>query len=838
MVTLKFKEMNLSQQLIFFVKEFKTNKFKITKVFFTIFVSFLIFSSIIILKNSIENEITRNSKVFLGGDVELSTKNKALDPGILGELEKNFHITEVIEFTSIIKKKNGESKTVRIKSIDNLYPLNGEVLVTPSDSFEILRKSSDNNILVDRMTKNNLALEIGDSIEIQNSKFKVVGIIDSLPDIGGIFLFGDQALINSASLKSLKINNLGSFVSYKYKLLKKNNTNEIQAFIGKIKNVKIKYPEDLSENLKKAIENFIFFLSIISASAILISGIGLKNSLFSFLSSNKFKIAIFKSMGLSSQNIKMTYYLQSFFILILSAFFSYIFGLLIISLFDYSFLKFLDIKLEATFSLNEYLIILFFIFIVFFIFAKPVLDSIDQIKVADLFRNSSTHLNLKYSKKSILEISIFLIIFVFSFCVLSVKTEQTAIFFFFFMIMSFFYYFLSKIYIYLFSKVKNFNNLAIEISIKNLIAFKGLNSIVVITMGLGVTVLLFLGILSSNIKKELSSSIPENAPDYFFLGLQNNELDIFSEEIYKIDNKAKPSIVPMISARIETINKKKPKDFVDEKNDSFWFVNGDRRISWSKKPPSNNTVLKGKWWYLDKANTLEISLDNKVAQDLNLKIGDSMKFNIYGNSVSGIITNFREVDYRDLNINFAILFNPNFASQIPHEYMSTVKFEKGKSISLSDLLKKLPNITYISLSEYIGKTKNFLNKLFIVCILISSLVILIGLIVISNAVSVIGHLKVYQNLVFRILGFENSNIYKIILLESLILFLPVMISSMIFASSFSYVFVNNFLGIDWYFSINVLLTISFLFFSLLIFTLLISNRKYLNLNSYSLLRNG
>jgi len=110
--------------------------------------------------------------------------------------------------------------------------------------------------------------------------------------------------------------------------------------------------------------------------------------------------------------------------------------------------------------------------------------------------------------------------------------------------------------------------------------------------------------------------------------------------------------------------------------------------------------------------------------------------------------------------------------------------------------------------------------------------------VISNAVSVIGHLKVYQNLVFRILGFENSNIYKIILLESLILFLPVMISSMIFASSFSYVFVNNFLGIDWYFSINVLLTISFLFFSLLIFTLLISNRKYLNLNSYSLLRNG
>ena len=49
----------------------------------------------------------------------------------------------------------------------------------------------------------------------------------------------------------------------------------------------------------------------------------------------------------------------------------------------------------------------------------------------------------------------------------------------------------------------------------------------------------------------------------------------------------------------------------------------------------------------------------------------------------------------------------------------------------------------------------------------------IGFIVISNAVSVIGNLKVYQNLVLRILGFEKSNIMKLIIFESLILFLPV-----------------------------------------------------------------
>ena len=122
--------------------------------------------------------------------------------------------------------------------------------------------------------------------------------------------------------------------------------------------------------------------------------------------------------------------------------------------------------------------------------------------------------------------------------------------------------------------------------------------------------------------------------------------------------------------------------------------------------------------------------------------------------------------------------------------------------------------------------------------LISSVVILIGLIVISNAISVIGHLKVYQNLVLRILGFENSNILKLIILESLILFIPIIITSLIFSLIFSYFFITNIFNIGFYFSLTVPLIISILFLLVLIMTLLVSNWKYINFNTYSLLRNG
>ncbi len=829
--------MNFPKYFQFFIKELNKNRSKITKVFFTIFVSLLIFSSVVILENNIEGEIKNNSRVLLGGDLELSTKNEALDLNFLNELKENFLITEVIEFSSIIRAENEKNKATRIKVIDNFYPLVGRAIVEPPDSLKTL-KTKPNTILIDKTSQKNLGLKLGEIIKLQNTPFEVIGVIKSLPDIGGFFVFGDQALIHKSSFRDLKINNLGSFVGFKYKLVKADNNKKLPSSISKYKNLEIKYPEDVSQNLKKAIENFIYFLSIISASAIIISGIGLKNALFSFLSNNQLKIAILKSLGLSSQNIKALYYSQTLLVLIFCSLCAYISSLVLISFIDQSLLNFLKIELKVKFRIYEYLIIQFFSILIFFIFSKPVLDVIDQIKVADLFRNFDTHLNLNYSRRSILEISTLVLIFIFSFCILNVKPQQTAIFFLFFIVISFFYFFLSKFYIVILNKIKNVKNIFFKIGIKNLRVYSSLNSTIIMTMGVGMTVLFFLGILSSNINKELNSSIPENAPHYFFLGIQKNEINLFSQQIRQIDFQAKQIIVPMISARIETINNKKPKEIIDEKNKSFWFINGERRISWSKEPPSNNPLVKGNWWNSDQSNTLELSLDHKVANDLKLEIGDSITFNIYGNSVSGIIKNFRKVDYRDLNINFAILFNPEYASKIPHEFISTVKFKNDDAVNLGNLLKKLPAINYIKLSDYIKKTKNFLNKLLIVSILISGLVILIGFIVISNAVSVIGNLKVYQNLVLRILGFEKSNIMKLIIFESLILFLPVIISSLLISITFSYFFISSFFNIDWYFNFSVPLIISIFFLFVLVVTLLLSNRKYINFNAYSLLKNG
>ena len=79
------------------------------------------------------------------------------------------------------------AKQSRVKAIDDYYPLIGKVKVEPINSLKLLQIKPD-SILIDKSTKNNLDLNIGDNIKIQNSSFEIVGVIESLPDIGGFFL--------------------------------------------------------------------------------------------------------------------------------------------------------------------------------------------------------------------------------------------------------------------------------------------------------------------------------------------------------------------------------------------------------------------------------------------------------------------------------------------------------------------------------------------------------------------------------------------------------------------------------------------------------------------------
>ena len=152
--------------------------------------------------------------------------------------------------------------------------------------------------------------------------------------------FGDWALAGKQTLEILKLNGIGSFLNYEYKVKFNQNDNSdlLEKKIEKIfkddKKVKLRYPENSASGIKRIINNFSQFLSLVSISAMLIAGIGIANTLLSFINQNNMSIAVRKSVGFHSKNIKTLYYLQLFILLFIITIFSYGSSFLIVPIVD------------------------------------------------------------------------------------------------------------------------------------------------------------------------------------------------------------------------------------------------------------------------------------------------------------------------------------------------------------------------------------------------------------------------------------------------------------------------------------------------------------------------
>ena len=827
------------------LKDLSRNYKKLSSIIVTLFISLFILSAIFTIEDSLKKELNDNAKALLGGDLEIDYNRNKGNLELVDKVKEFATISQMIEFSTMVSTTNREknkSLFTRIKTVDTKYPLYGDVNYEPAGAFDRMH-NEPNTLLINESLSKNLNLKINEKIKVQNQLFTIIGIVKSVPDVSGFVAFGDWALAGEQTLEILKLNGIGSFLNYEYKV-KFNPTADADKLEKKIENifkddqkVKLRYPENSASGLKRIINNFSQFLSLVSISAMLIAGIGIANTLLSFINQNNMSIAVRKAVGFYSGNIKTLYYLQLLILLLVITTFAYGSSFLIVPVVDQYLSDGLGLNVSPVFSVLNFIKIFLVGLLVLVIFSIPTISSIDQVKASNLFRNVFQNLEFYYSKKSITLSLILLSILVLLFSFGSERPIYSLGYFVAFFVCLIVFFLLSKIIIYFLKKFKSTSNISLKVSIKNITQTKSITPITIMSLGLGVTLLLTLALVGTNFQREIAKSIPDIAPDYFFVGIQKGEKKIFEENILKMDANAKIEVVPMVSSGIIKINGVNPNTYIKPDNDSYWVIGSDRRSSWVDDIPEDNPLTEGVWWDLTKPDKLQISLDAEVAKNLNIKLGDVFTLNIYGREIDGEIVNFRAVDYRDLSINFAMLFNPQFANNIPHEYLATAKFEMIDKFDETSMLEVLPSLSMIKIADYLNKVTDVLNKVFIAVTLISAVTIIIGLIVISSAIMVQGKIKEYQNLVFKILGFSKKEVILSSLIEFVIIFKSVILIAIIFAVIASKFIMENIFELVWAFDFKVLIYLSLSIGTVTLLLIMLTNLKYLNPKVYPLIRN-
>ena len=826
------------------VRDIKRNFKSLWIIFITLFISLFLLSSIFTIKKSLNYEIETNSKELLGGDLEISSGIHPLSEEIIEKISESGQLSQTVKFHTMVSREDKGSIFTDVRAIDKYYPLYGSIQTHPNESSQTLFLGSSNpSILINENIQNQFELEVGDNITILNKKFTVQGIILSVPNLDGAMIFGEFALISKSEFEKFNLTSAGSFLDYDYRLKIKNNENtqpqieKIKSFINDDKTIKIRTPRDGSQNLRRAINNFFHFLSLVSVSAMFIAGIGISNTFLSFINKKILSIAIQKSLGFFSRTIQLIYFYEILLILFSTSILSYLLGLLSPIIANIFIPASLNIDLQFTLSFLDYFNLLFIGLLVVLIFSIPTLHSINLIKATSLFRNVFQQINLFFSFNNILFLIILSVLFIVYFIF---QTDEKIYTFFYFI--SFFasilvFFIVSFFLIFIFRHFFNYPSNSFKIAKRNIAAKKSLAPIITISLGIGFTLLLMLSFVASNLKREIAESIPDIAPDIFFVSVNKDDKERLALFITTLDQNAIVEFQPVISASFVSLNSVPIDTIIQPNNNSAWAIEGDRRISWYDNPQTANPITKGEWWTKNDSEELFISIDSKIASDFRIKINDQITLNILGREIVGTVKNFRKVDYRDLSINFAIIINNSFVDKLPYEYIGTLSSNLSINEIQSKILKQFPNISVIKIGNILSKVSIILNKILIAITSISLVIIAIGLIVIISAILVQTNLRTYQNLIYKILGINFSTLVKAACLEFLFIYLSIIFFAITIAALGSYYIVENIFRLEWIFDLDLTLTLTMVTGIITFILILITNKNTFNPPVYPLIRN-
>ena len=286
---------------------------------------------------------------------------------------------------------------------------------------------------------------------------------------------------------------------------------------------------------------------------------------------------------------------------------------------------------------------------------------------------------------------------------------------------------------------------------------------VILSLGLGLSVLAAVGQIDSNLRSAIATDLPERAPSYFFVDIQPDQIDGFLARVEGDPAVSKVESAPMLRAVLTQINGRPAKEVAGE----HWVVRGDRGITYAAEPQENAQVVAGKWWPADYTGPAQVSFAAEEAEEIGLKLGDELVVNVLGRDIPATITSFRQVDFSSAGMGFVMTMNPAALQGAPHTFISTVYAEEAaESAILRDVSKAYTNVTAIRIREAIDRVTEALEAIATATAWAAAATLVTGFVVLIGAAAAGERARVYEAAVLKTLGATRGKILASFALRS------------------------------------------------------------------------
>ena len=749
---------------------------------------------------SMRSGINDNAQILLGGDLEISSLHTPPSDKILAAANAFGKLSKVVQMRAMLQAGDMR-KLVELKAVDKNWPLVGTAVVHPIAPLDTAL--AGNGIVADAGLLRSLSLKPGDKARLGELDVEVRAKLTSEPDRSISFVsFGPRVLISAETLAATGLQQPGSFITYRYRLLL--DQPELQeAALTNLKkiteptHVRVREIANAAAGFDRFINQAEIFLVLVGLTALLIGGLGVASAVRAWLASRMPVIATLKCLGAPSKLIFRIYLLQIFVIATCGVIAGLVIAAIVPLLAIQILSNYVTVPLEMTIYPVPLLIAGGFGLGTAFLFAVWPLAKAEEVRAADLFRRliempsgwpklryllmmitSATGLTwLAYLATNNLVITAsFIGGSIVSLALLSL---------------------LGGLLVQVLRLLPMPHFVPVSLALSNIIRPGSPVRSIVIAFGLGLSVLVAISVSESNLSRQIDSRIARSAPTWFFIDIQPAQIDAFESLAASIAGITRVTKTPMLRGRVVKINEVPVADITPPEG-SAWILRGDRALTWAATAPKGTDIVAGEWWPENYRGAPVISVSKNAADDFGLKVGDTVSINVLGREITATIANLRAVDWQSFQINFVFVLNPGVLNAAPHSWIATTHAASNAAADAVEraVTMQFSNISAVSVKEAVATAQRVIGLLGGAVKLTALVTLIAGISVLAGTVASSEAQRLTDSVVLKVIGATRLTIGLAWFLEYAFLGLLTATVAAVIGSLASWALVDGFLGAE------------------------------------------
>jgi putative ABC transport system permease protein len=758
------------------------------------------------LREGVQRGLAADGSRILGGDVAILGGSQKLPDSLRAWLHaRGARTSDVVTMRTMLVAPSGDRQLVELKAVDRAWPLLGEAALSPPAPVgtALAEAGGRFGLAAEPIVLDRLGLKPGDSVRVGNALFRLAGALTTEPDrVASPALLGARALVSLAALPATGLIQPGSIVEYQLRAVLAPG----QSVAATIAAIRAAFPDtgwrirdaaQAAPGVHQFVDRTSLFLTLVGLTSLLVGGIGVANGVRAWLDARARTIATLRCLGASPRLVFALCLVQVMALSGLGVAVGVAVGAALPALAVRVLGDVLPVAPEMGVFWRPLALAACYGLLVAASFALWPLGRAMRIPGAALFRDALLPVPAAVSRP-LLAANAVLVACLVALTVTTAEDRRFALWF----------CAAAGATLALFraggwglmraaAAAPRARAPWARLGLANLHRPGSTTPLMLMSVGLGLSTLAAVALIEGNLRAQIADQMPANAPSFFFVDIQNDQLPRFAQLMNDTPGVSDVQEVPSLRARLVAVNGV-PADQVKATPDTAWALRGDRGLTYAATPPPGTRLVAGSWWPADYRGPPLVSFDAGLARGWGVHVGDTIRVNVLGRDIDLKVASLRDIAWRTLGINFAMVASPGLLASAPHTHIATVRADVSvQGRLLRAVTDALPNVTGILVADVLKAVGDLLGRIGSALVATGSITLAAGALVMAGAVAAGQRRRIREAVILKSVGATRAQIRAAWLVEFGVLGACAGVIAGVVGTAASYGVVRFVMGTEW-----------------------------------------